>query len=314
MNTNDPIEELFRNNQHGLDEKPRDLLWDRIEERLEEKSIQKRKTEWWKYATVASVVIGMMIGVWALLNNENTINSEMTNPQIVLEDASEINKENVSEILDKLEENKQSVVIREEKKSAPEIMESESEVEPPKIAMSPVYDAEDAMTYENVLQNPPEPAIEMESAKPAAKAKEESEIVVFRGSTPEKKDGNYIKRNETASSTTIREEDMRRIGNMADASVMYEKIESDTLKVFGFWVKISNARIQYNRSSDINGIAIFTNFNVGFPKKIIVNHNSDNFIISYEGDEKQRNSKESKEIQKYVNENKSNIFYPIDIE
>ena len=42
MSEKDPIEELFRENQHGLDEKPRDLIWDRIEERLDEKSVVKK--------------------------------------------------------------------------------------------------------------------------------------------------------------------------------------------------------------------------------------------------------------------------------
>ena len=66
-----------------------------------EKSVQKKKVEWWIYATAASVVVGMLIGVWALINDPNPVSKQENPTQMVYEAPLEINEENASEILDK---------------------------------------------------------------------------------------------------------------------------------------------------------------------------------------------------------------------
>ncbi len=301
MNTNDPIEDLFRDNQHGLDEKPRDLLWDRIEDRLEEKSVLKKKNDWWKYAAAASVVAGMSIGVWALMNNENTINSQMTNPQIVLEDVSEINEENASQILDKLEENKQSVVTRDENKSAPEIIENELEPMAAKMVIpQPSRETSNAELYEAAPIMAPEKLDRMEAEEGKAM---QDEILVFRGESPAKKEGNYIKPNETASSTTIREEDMRRMGNMAESSVMYgSSIQQNQISV-----PFKNDLIQYDLVSQTDTSVTFKNENINYPNQIILTNVNDSVRVIYSGKENKKDSKESLNIQKYFKENKSQI-------
>ena len=313
MSEKDPIEELFRENQHGLDEKPRDLIWDRIEERLDEKSVVKKKSNFWKYGAAATIAVGLTLGVWAILNNQNYPKSEMTTPQMVLEEPAEINEENASEILDKLEENQDAIVLHESKEALPE---AEMEVpkvrqtlpEPPTVEESALEDK-----LETYTEKPAPVSISSAPAMESPKKAKETEVIVFRGETPEKKEGNYVVRNKSET-TDYELYEGRRLGNVADSKISYDQIESDTLKVVAFWVNISNAGIQYTISSNKKGSAIFTNPNVGFPKKIIVNHNKDNLTIFYEGDEKQKNSKESKEIQKYVNENKNSIFYPIEID
>src|SRR5690606_23370659 len=115
MSAKDPIEELFRDNQHGLDEQPRSLVWDKIEERLDEKTVQKKKLNVWKYAVAASVVFAVGIGLFALLNNQNQATKIPSQQEISYEKPVEINSENASEILDKIEEKNQSVVINEKK-------------------------------------------------------------------------------------------------------------------------------------------------------------------------------------------------------
>ncbi len=312
MSTNDPIEELFRDNQHGLDEKPRDLLWDRIEERLEEKSVQKKKTEWWKYATAASVVIGMVIGVWALLHDQDSLQKESTAPQIVYEKTMEVNEKNASEILDKLEENKQSVAIREEKKSVPEILESEMVQEPttsslkipePMMKPEPVYDIA--------------PMAETSAAPALAKEKQvaaEEEIIVFRGTTPEKKEGNYVSQSKSKVDK-YEMEDARRLGNIADTSeVFYENTTSDSILVNQFYVKTSTSDLKYKLISTKNDSLIYSNSTIKYPSEIIFIQNERSIKVKYKGDENYKNSQESKEIQKYVNENKESIFNTIVID
>ncbi len=303
MSAKDPIEDMFRDNQHGLDEQPRGLLWDKIEEGLDEKQAISRKLNWWKYAAAASVVAGMTIGVWAWMNNDNTMNSEMTNPQIVLEDTSEINEENASQILDKLEENKQSVVTRDEKKSAPEIIENEMEPMEAKIVVQePTHETPNADFYETA----PMMAPVAEKAAPSIVEKEKAiqeEIVVFRGNSPEKKEGNYIKRNESASSKIIREDDMRRMGNMSDSSVKYESaIQQNQISI-----PIKNTLVQYDLVSQTDSSVVFKNGNVNYPNQIMIKTSSDSIRVIYSGKENKKNSKESQNIQKYIKENKSQI-------
>jgi|GEM_PF-1576842 len=312
MSTNDPIEEMFRDNKHGLDEKPRDLLWERIEERLDEKSVQKKKVEWWKYVTAASVMVGMLTGVWALFNNPDSVSKPKAATETVYEAPMEINEENASEILDKLEENKQSVVTRDEKKSAPKITENEPGLKPSKAKIISSDNIQNAATYENLPQNSPVPATEMKSAESTTKAKEE--VLVFRGSTPEKKDGNYISRSKPETAD-YEMQDERRLGNSAYPVKEKMTITSDTL-VFAsqILVKIPKRNILYEKSSSSPDSAVYTNSNIPYPSTIIVTRKNENFQVKYQGNSKYKNTHESIEIQSYVNQYKNNLFYPIDIE
>ncbi len=300
MSSNDPIEELFRDNQHGLDEKPRDLLWDRIEERLDEKSVQKKKTEWWKYATAASVVIGMVIGVWALLNNQDSLQKESTAPQIVYEKTMKVNEENASEILDKLEESKQSVVTRDEKKTTPEIVESEMEQEPTTLSLKipePMMKPEPVYDIAPMAETSAAPALAKE--KPVSV---EEEIIVFRGTAPEKKEGNYVSQSKSKVDK-YELEDSRRLGNS------YFKPNSDSLRSYPHQISIpiKDRYVQYNLVSQSDSIFIFENEGISYPKHIIFRKMNDSINIIYTGKKAKRNSKESKEVQKFIEENKSSL-------
>ncbi len=296
MSAKDPIEELFRDNQHGLDEQPRGLLWDKIEESLDEKQVVSRKLNWWKYAAAASVVAGMTIGVWALLNNENTINSEMTNPQIVLEDTSEINEENASQILDKLEENKQSVVVREEKKSAPEIMENEMEhasepmalkIPEPMMKPEPVYDVA--------------PAAEMSAAPALA----EEKSVISSETTAAKTEAGYALKSKSKVDN-YELEDARRMGNM-ETKISYDTIYyKKTVKQLP--VRLSNKTIHYDLIENTSDSVVFFNSGIPFPQRIIFNNKGGILNVEYKGDPNKKNSKESTQIQHYINNNKNAIY------
>ncbi len=310
MSTNDPIEEMFRDNRQGLDEKPRDLLWDRIEERLDEKSVQKKKVEWWKYATAAAVVGGMLIGVWALIKDPDPVSKPENPIQMVYEAPLEINEENASEILDKLEENKQSVAIRDEKKPAPDIVESEMENEPQRLELKLPETLEPEPVYDVAPMEEISAAPVMESPKMA----KENETIVFRGETPEKKEGNYISQNK-AKSQKYEKEDTRRLGNMADSSgVFYEETTSDSIIVNQFYVKTSTSDLKYKLISRKNDSIIYSNSTIKYPSEIIFIQNKKSIKVKYKGDENYKNSQESKEIQKYVNENKEWIFNTIAID
>lgn len=298
MNEKDPIEELFRENQHGLEESPRDLIWDRIAERLDEKQLAKKKNNWWKYGTVASILVGLTISVWAILNNPNNFNSEISAPQIVFEEPMEVNEENASEILDKLEENKQSVVIREEKKSAPDVIENEMENIPEPISLK----IPEPMKSEAVHDVAPMAEMSTAPAMESSKKLEEGEVVVFQGESQKKKEDNYTLQSKSKSQK-YEKEDTRRLGNMAETSGVYEyKNQQNKISI-----PLKNSLIQYDLISRTDSSVLFQNEKIAYPNQIILTHANDSVSVIYSGKENKKNSKESQNIQNYIKENKSQI-------
>lgn len=293
MSTNDPIEDMFRDNRHGLDEEPRDLIWDRIEERLDEKSVQKKKVQWWKYATAASLIMGTMIGIWALLNNPKPV-SQMESAPMVYETPEEINEENASEILNKLEENNPSVVIREEKKSAPEIIESELENKPQQIELK----LPEPMKSEAVYDIAPMEGVSAAPVMARAKISEESEEIAI--ST--KKESKAILQNPSQTELSERE-DKRRLGN----SYFVPEKDSLSSKFNFFDVLLKNKTIRYDLVSKSDSIYIFENAEIAYPKQIIFQKMKDSISIIYTGKNSKRNSKESKEIREFIEENKQGV-------
>lgn len=293
MSTNDPIEDMFRDNRHGLDEKPRDLIWDRIEERLDEKSVQKKKVQWWKYATAASLIMGTMIGIWALLNNPEPV-SQMESAPIVYETPEEINEENASEILNKLEESNPSVVIRDERKSAPEIIENELENKPQQIELK----LPEPMKSETVYDIAPMEEISAAPVMARAKISEESEEIAISA----KKESKAILQNPSQTELSVRE-DKRRLGNS------YFVPEKDSLNSkFNFFdVLLKNKTIRYDLVSKSDSIYIFENAEIAYPKQIIFQKMKDSISIIYTGKNSKRNSKESKEIREFIEENKQGV-------
>lgn len=293
MSTNDPIEDMFRDNRHGLDEEPRDLIWDRIEERLDEKSVQKKKVQWWKYATAASLIMGTMIGIWALLNNPEPV-SQMESAPIVYETPEEINEENASEILNKLEENNPSVVIREEKKSAPEIIENELENKPQQIELK----LPEPMKSEAVYDIAPMEGVSAAPVMARAKISEESEEIAISA----KKESKAILQNPSQTELSERE-DKRRLGN----SYFVPEKDSLSSKFNFFEVLLKNKTIRYDLVSKSDSIYIFENAEIAYPKQIIFQKMKDSISIIYTGKNSKRNSKESKEIREFIEENKQGV-------
>lgn len=303
MSEKDPIEELFRENQQGLNEKPRDLIWDRIEERLDEKSVVKEKPNFWKYGAAASVIIGLTIGIWAILNNnQNPINTEMAAPQMVLEESVEINEENASEILDKLEENQDAIVLHETKEALPE-----AEMEMPKVRQTlPEPPVEEESVLEDQLETYTEkPAPAIVSAAPAMespKKAKESEAIVFRGETPEQKEGNYVLRNKSEV-VDYELDEGRRLGNSAfgDTSAPPQMFTQQIS------IPVKNVWIQYDVISLNDSLIVFENQNVAYPTQIKFQSKKDSVQVIYSGKNSKKNSAESKIIQKFVNQNKLNL-------
>lgn len=302
MSEKDPIEELFRENQHGLDEKPRDLIWDRIEERLDEKSVVKKKTNFWKYGAAATIVMGLTLGVWAILNNQNQVKSEMAAPQMVLEESVEINEENASEILDRLEENQDAIVLHETKEALPE-----AEMEAPKIReILPEQPVVEESVLEDRLETYTEkPAPAIVSAAPAMespKKAKESEAIVFRGETPEQKEGNYVLRNKSEVADYELDES-RRLGNSAfgDTSAPPQMFTQQIS------IPVKNVWIQYDVISLNDSLIVFENQNVAYPTQIKFQSKKDSVQVIYSGKNSKKNSAESKIIQKFVNQNKLNL-------
>lgn len=299
MSVKDPIEDLFRDNQHGLDEQPRGLLWDRIEEKLEEKSQVSQKNTWWKYAAAACLIAGLSLASYIFLYDSNPP-AQQNNEAEIVHQPMEINEENASEILDKIEEEKQSIVTTQKAKQAPEIyipMETKSDM---KIeALPEIYD------YAPVAAPIYEPIPQMTDAKEMEaqeSEKMEDMSIVFRGETPEKKGKNVITQ-KSASTATIRDEDIRRMGNSAESSVMYDSaILQNQISV-----PVKNSLVQYDLVSQTDNSVTFRNENVNYPNQIIITNANDSIRVIYSGKENKKNSKESKEIQNFLKENKSQI-------
>jgi len=283
MSTNDPIEELFRENRQGLDEKPRDLLWERIEERLDEKSIQKKNIRWWKYAAAASVAAVFAIGIFTVWNTPGLPEKSASEPPIVFQKNEAISPENASEILDKLEEDKQSIALQETKQEMPEVYEEPAS----DIAPHPIPMMERAAEMSD-----------LEEEKSAEEKVYNEASIVFRGDTPEKKEKNYISQKGI---------DERRRGNSAMAETAY----SDSIFLRELQVRTKNYLIYYTLVYEDENQTIFENKSIAYPSRIIFQKSNDSIEVIYEGNDSKKQSRESKEIQKFVN---GLLFHSIDIE
>ncbi len=63
------IENLFRDNQHKLDEMPSPMAWERLEVRLEKRELARKPLLWRRLAVAAAVLIAVsMIGLWTFIN------------------------------------------------------------------------------------------------------------------------------------------------------------------------------------------------------------------------------------------------------
>ena len=278
MSAKDPIEELFRDNQHGLDEQPPGLVWDKIEERLDEKSVQKKKLNVWKYAVAASVVFAVGIGLFALLNNQNQVINLPTQEEITYEEPVEINHENASEILDKIEEKNQSVVVNEKKTSAPEMMENKPKQEATPKLKVPEY-------------RKPEPVYDVAPAAEMSIAPTEKEMEMNQLSE------------ETAFS---KKENLRKIENF-EKSTSYDTIYyKKTIKQLP--IKLSEKTIYYDLIENTMDSIVFYNSNIAFPQRIILTKKEENIHVEFKGNPQDKNTKESKEIQLYINQNKKAIY------
>src|SRR5690606_11441842 len=272
-----------RENRQGLDEKPRDLLWERIEERLDEKSIQKKNIQWWKYAAAASVAAVFAIGIFTVWNTPGLPEKSASEPPIVFQKNEAISPENASEILDKLEEDKQSIVLRETKPEIPGIYEEPAS----DIAPHPIPMMERAAEMSD-----------LEEEKSAEEKVYNEASIVFRGDTPEKKEKNYISQKGI---------DERRRGNSAMAETAY----SDSIFLRELQVRTKNYLIYYTLVYEDENQTIFENKSIAYPSRIIFQKSNDSIEVIYEGNDSKKQSRESKEIQKFVN---GLLFHSIDIE
>lgn len=290
MSAKDPIEELFRDNQHGLDEQPRASIWDKIDENLEEKSKVSKKNNWWKYTAAACLVAGLSFASYLFLYDANPPAQQNQETEIV-QQPTEITQENASEILDKIEEQKQSIVTTEKTKDAPEIYKVK-ELKPEAIP-APKAEIYYDMTPAAAMAN--EAPVMMEAEMYSAEdAKMTDESIVFRGETPEKKEKNVI---------TSKGVDTRRMGNMSESSVMYEA----SLTLNQISIPVKNSLVQYDLVSQTDSSVVFKNGNVNYPNQIILTQTNDSVRVIYSGKENKKDSKESLNIQKYIKENKSQI-------
>jgi len=76
------IENLFRDNQHKLDEMPSPMAWDRLEGRLNERDTRHKGFTWQRLAVAAAVFIAVsMLGMWTLVD---PLGSEMNKTTALL--------------------------------------------------------------------------------------------------------------------------------------------------------------------------------------------------------------------------------------
>lgn len=289
MSANDPIEKLFRDNQHGLDEKPRDLLWSRIEEQLEEDLGPTKKRNWWKYGIAASLILGVVTATTVFLTNQNKKTIQLTEPAIVFEPA-EINEDNASEMLDKAEENKQSVATKVEKPNAPEIVVP-GIVSEDHIINDPIYDVADEETIPEKLDEYEAP---MMIPSPANKAKDE--VLVY--GNLEKKEDKHIRKSKKET-LDYELDNERRLGNASKITEVYPRQSLHQIQV-----PYGKSLLDYDLISQDSNQLIFVNSTVSFPTQIIFIDSADSIQVIYSGNEKNKNSKESSEIQRFINENK----------
>lgn len=305
MSTNDPIEDLFRENQHGLDEKPRDLIWDRIEERLDERpNISKKKSNGWKYAVAACAVVGISLAGFILINQNYSPDQTVNSTSIALEEV-EMTPEAATEILDQLEEKKDQIATTKTHSTAPDIIENEpleiksKKMDTPLQELKAVSEPEPSPIYEEAMEiSAPAPAMAKESKVQMQDSQQE--IIAFRGETPAKKEGNYILRNK--------EMDARRLGNMAEKSVSYDTIYIETI-VKQLTVKISSRTIKYDLVVSTNDSMVYENKKIAYPSKVSLFKTQNNKIeVQFKGNKKKENTTESREIQSFFEKNKIEIF------
>lgn len=300
MSTNDPIEDLFRENQHGLDEKPRDLIWDRIEERLDERpNISKKKSNGWKYAVAACAVVGISLAGFILINQNYSPDQTVNSTSIALEEV-EMTPEAATEILDQLEEKKDQIATTKTHSTAPDIIENEPlEIKPHKLQtplqeLKEVSEPEPSPIYEEAMEiSAPAPAMAKESKVQPQDSQQE--IIAFRGESPAKKEGNYILGNKGI--------DDRRLGNMAEKSVSYEV--GSPLKYLE--VQTKKELIPYQIKELADSKIIFENSEIAYPNQIIFEKENDSIVVNFSGNESKKDSRESKQIQEYILSKKDQI-------
>lgn len=302
MSTRDPIEDLFRDNQHGLDEKPRDLIWDRIEERLDEKPVLKNKTKVWKYAVAASVFAGISLaGLYFLNPNENPSKME----SIVLMEPVEMNKEKATEILDQIEAESTAIVTTKSQAPAPEIMEEELKKTVIVSTQNSTEPATEISAYDAPVMAAPAPQMEIESVKSMAKEKQD-EVSSFASK-------GYLKKEQNKEVGQLDLEG-RRLGNSMEKTVLNEFMIADSTIVSQFYVFTSYSELKYQLISKNKDFLIYENSTIEFPKQIVFNLKNNETKVEFKGNENEKNSAQSKEIQQYVNENKSWLFNTIQID
>lgn len=300
MNTKDPIEELFRDNQHGLDEKPRDLLWDRIEERLDEKPEAKKKTKVWKYAIAACLIVGISLAGFILIN-QNFAPEYPEESIIVLE--YEMNEQIGTEILDQLEEKNNSIATTQSHAPAPEISDSKPletaslpMKSPKKTEEISAYDASDSFTQALEEKKLEEIVLLPHPKAPIAKEK----AVFYKESIPEEIEGNILM--ETANF------EERRLGNKTDKTIANVKTQSASADLKPIPFKLENETIYYFVEKQTQDSVVLMNQEVNYPTKIILSKNQNQMIqIQYFGKETEQNKEESKQILEYVQKNKNQI-------
>ena len=300
MNTKDPIEELFRDNQHGLDEKPRDLLWDRIEERLDEKPEAKKKTKVWKYAIAACLIVGISLAGFILIN-QNFAPEYPEESIIVLE--CEMNEQIGTEILDQLEEKNNSIATTQSHAPALEISDSKPletaslpMKSPKKTEEISAYDASDSFTQALEEKKLEEIVLLPHQKAPVAKEK----AVFYKESIPEEIEGNILM--EAANF------EERRLGNKADKTIANVKTQSASADLKPIPFKLENETIYYFVEKQTQDSVVLMNQEVNYPTKIILSKNQNQMIqIQYFGKETEQNKEESKQILEYVQKNKNQI-------
>lgn len=281
----DPIEELFQKNQHGFDENPRTEIWNKIEEKLNNQPTTPitHKTVWWKYAIAASVVLFIGIGIFVLMN-QNATSNKVQQPQIVLEER-EITEENATEVLDKLEETKISVAIVEQ-----EAPEEEKQL----IIPEPVYIEEEPIIEEfyhpaEVHDYPSEKRVSGKKTTDIESSDINESKEVNKDSYGSENDDIYIEE--------------QRLGNRADAAAQYPTHTTQQLQV-----PLKNHFLNYDLIYKDSEKLTFINSSVSFPNQIVFKKVSDSIQVIYSGAKSKINSRESKLIQRYINDNKSTLI------
>lgn len=287
MNSKDPIEKLFKENQHGFDEAPRPALWERIESKLEER--EERACGiilWWKYVAAAVVVFLLSWSLYFITNS-----SEKQTPQsinVVLQpiekskDSYEINAENKSKILDQIELEQPAVAFENNQSKNKEITPSqETEFQAPKAFYEKEVFSEEEASHKEI-EIPQE--IDAKINPPIAQKLSSSSTVI-----------------------DVEVLETRRMGNSnfnapTDYSVLIEP------KVI---VLIEDETYVYELISKEKDSFILKNTEVKFPQEVKLIQKNDTISLDFSGKKSKKNSKKSKKIQQYFEQKKSEIYQQI---